>query len=95
VTLTDGQELVVDNPPTCRRDRNSRHPRAVDEHIDYHSDRYIGAVMELVTTRRGEFRRMEYLGHHDDSQQSVAGEARVMLEYRLPLSEIWWTFTTR
>jgi GTP-binding protein LepA len=31
---------------------------------------------------------MEYLGRHEESTQSAAGEARVMLEYRLPLSEM-------
>jgi len=38
---------------------------------------YIGPVMELVTGRRGEFAEMEYL---DDK--------RVLLTYRIPLSEI-------
>jgi GTP-binding protein LepA len=52
-------------------------------------DRYIGAVMELVTTNRGEFKRMEYLQHsimQDDG--SKKGEGRVVLDYRIPLSEI-------
>jgi len=39
--------------------------------------RYIGQVMELVTTRRGTFDAMEYLE-----------ETRVLLRYRIPLSEI-------
>ncbi|MCL5951307.1 MAG: translation elongation factor 4 [Chloroflexi bacterium] len=38
---------------------------------------FIGQVMDLVTARRGEFDRMEYLD-----------EARVMLAYRMPLSEL-------
>jgi GTP-binding protein LepA len=38
---------------------------------------YIGPVMELVTRRRGEVRPMEYLD-----------EQRVLLRYRLPLSEL-------
>jgi GTP-binding protein LepA len=52
-------------------------------------DRYIGAVMELVTSNRGEFKRMEYLQHsiiQDDG--SKKGEGRVVLDYRIPLSEI-------
>jgi GTP-binding protein LepA len=52
-------------------------------------DRYIGPVMELVTGNRGEFKRMEYLQHsivqHDGSKK---GEGRVLLDYRIPLSEI-------
>ncbi len=48
-------------------------------------DRYIGSIMELVTGRRGEFNRMEYL--QGESAQD-AGDARVLLDYRIPLSEI-------
>jgi GTP-binding protein LepA len=39
--------------------------------------RYIGAIMELVTARRGTFQKMDYLDEH-----------RVLLSYRIPLSEI-------
>lgn len=57
-------------------------------------DRYIGAVMELVTGRRGEFKSMEYLQQGAEGQGAErqgaerAGEARVVLEYQIPLSEI-------
>ncbi|NQW16891.1 MAG: elongation factor 4 [Chloroflexi bacterium] len=48
-------------------------------------ERYIGAIMELVTGRRGTFERMEYLqGETTDSN----GDSRVLLEYKVPLSEI-------
>ncbi|MHB1414128.1 MAG: translation elongation factor 4 [Chloroflexota bacterium] len=39
--------------------------------------RYIGAIMELVTKRRGEYDRMEYLD-----------EQRVLLTYNVPLAEM-------
>ncbi len=39
--------------------------------------RYIGAVMELVTARRGELERMDYID-----------EQRVVLSYSMPLSEL-------
>jgi GTP-binding protein LepA len=39
--------------------------------------RYIGVIMELVTKRRGTFQKMDYLD-----------EQRVVLTYRIPLSEI-------
>jgi GTP-binding protein LepA len=48
-------------------------------------DRYIGSIMELVTSRRGEFDRMEYL---QGESARDAGDARVLLDYRIPLSEI-------
>ncbi len=38
---------------------------------------YIGAVMELITTRRGEYDKMEYLD-----------ETRVMISFLMPLSEL-------
>ncbi len=55
--------------------------------------RHIGAIMELVTKRRGEYKRMEYL-------QAAAGAdaatgARVVLEYDMPLSEILVDFYDR
>ncbi len=39
--------------------------------------RYIGAIMELVTNRRGEYKKMEYLD-----------EERVLLVYEIPLGEL-------
>src|SRR5205085_10423985 len=39
--------------------------------------RYIGAIMELVTKRRGGFQKMDYMD-----------EQRVVLNYGIPLSEI-------
>ena len=39
--------------------------------------RYIGAIMDLVTTRRGEFSNMDYID-----------EDRVHLTYRMPLGEL-------
>ena len=89
VTTTDGTELVVDNPSDLPLPTEIAVIREPWMNISVIApDRYIGAVMELVTSRRGEFRRMEYLGRHEESTQSAAGEARVMLEYRLPLSEM-------
>ncbi|MDE3076986.1 MAG: translation elongation factor 4 [Chloroflexota bacterium] len=46
--------------------------------------KYIGSIMELVTGKRGEFVHMEYLD-----------EERVLLRYRLPLSEMIVEFYDR
>ena len=43
----------------------------------HHPDRYIGALMELVTGRRGEFKNMEYLD-----------PTRVKLHFEMPLGEL-------
>jgi GTP-binding protein LepA len=41
--------------------------------------------MDLVTGRRGQFMRMEYL---EPESELAPGEARVMLEYEIPMAEI-------
>jgi GTP-binding protein LepA len=90
VTGTDGTEIVIDNPaelPPPNEIAEIREPWMDISVIC--PDRYIGAVMELVTGNRGEFKRMEYLQHgiiQDDGTKK--GEGRVLLEYRIPLSEI-------
>jgi GTP-binding protein LepA len=90
VTKTNGQEIVIDNPaelPPPQEIAQIREPW-MDISVVC-PDRYIGPVMELVTGNRGEFKRMEYLQHsivQDDG--SKKGEGRVVLDYRIPLSEI-------
>ena len=62
VTKTDGTEIVLDNPaelPPPNEIAEIREPW-VDISIVL-PDRYVGAVMELTTARRGAFKRMEYL----------------------------------
>ena len=90
VTKTDGSDIVIDNPaelPPAQEIAEIREPWMDISVVT--PDRYIGAVMELVTANRGEFKRMEYLQHgviQDDGTKK--GEGRVLLEYRIPLSEI-------
>jgi GTP-binding protein LepA len=86
VLLTNGQEIVVDRPadlPDPSRIADIREPWAKVDIVT--PSRFVGAVMELVTKRRGEFLRMEYLEPEDDV---TPGEARVLLEYALPMAEI-------
>ena len=98
VMLNDGEIVYVDNP--------SRLPEKQDvaEILEPWVDlsiiapvAYYGNVMELVTTKRGVFKRMEYLqsqvagnsnGELTDSGNGVARNVRVMLEYEAPLSAI-------
>ena len=89
VTKTDGSELVVDSPaqlPPSQQIAEVREPWMNITVIC--PDRYVGAVMELVTARRGVYRRMDYLDVAGDGGATRAGEARVLLEYQVPLSEI-------
>ncbi len=76
--LRSGEERVVDNPAQMPD------PGVLEAILEpwmrisiVSPTRYIGAIMELVTTRRGSFDRMDYLD-----------EQRVLLQYRIPLSEI-------
>ena len=78
VLTTTGEILVVDNPSEMP---DPSKIEEIEEPVMQISvivpTRYIGQVMELVTTRRGIFEAMEYLE-----------ETRVLLKYKIPLSEI-------
>ncbi|PDV96614.1 translation elongation factor 4 [Candidatus Chloroploca asiatica] len=78
VLCTDGEILTVANPSEMP---DLSKIVAIEEPIVQISviapSRYIGTVMELVTTRRGIFDTMEYLD-----------PTRVVLKYRMPLAEI-------
>ncbi len=85
VTHTDGSEHVVESPadlPTPDRISEVREPWM--KLTITSPARYLGPVMELVTSRRGRFDKVEYLdrGGGDD------GDQRVVAEYAAPLSEI-------
>ena len=56
-------------------------------------NRHVGAVMELMSTRRAEFKRMEYIQGGTGQADSAAGDeekrdVRVLLEYSMPLAEM-------
>ncbi len=82
VKLPGGGELLVDNParlPAAGSIEALEEP-FVDASIIVPSE-YIGAVMDLAQDRRGEYRDMTYLD-----------PLRVLITYRLPLSEIMYDF---
>jgi len=99
VTKTNGQEVKVDNPADLPAPQEVAEVREPWMNISVISpSRYIGAVMELVTTSRGAFNKMEYLDHaRDDHDGSgpTGGDARVLLEYQIPLSEMLVDFYDR
>jgi len=86
VQLTSGEEVEVDNPadlPDPSKVAVISEPWAKIDVIT--PSRFIGQVMDLVTGRRGQFLRMEFL----EAESDVApGEARVLLEYDIPMAEI-------
>jgi GTP-binding protein LepA len=84
--LTGGERVLVDNPadmPDPSRVEALREPWAKIDVIV--PNRFIGQVMELVTARRGSFLKMEFLEPEDDVSP---GEARVLLEYDVPMAEL-------
>ncbi|MDP2675867.1 MAG: translation elongation factor 4 [Dehalococcoidia bacterium] len=86
VLRSNGQEIEVDSPadlPDPSGITEIREPWMSVSVIT--PERYIGAVMELVTGLRGGFVKMDYLDHAPNVRQ---GDRRVLLEYRMPLSEM-------
>ncbi len=78
VLKTDGEVLTVDNPAEMPDGAEIAEIEEPWMNIQIFTPKdYIGPVMELVTARRGEFDKMEYLD-----------EQRVMLSYVMPLSEL-------
>ena len=82
VTLTDGSEIIVDNPsnyPTSDLIKEAREP-IVKANIITPTE-YVGGLMDLCQDRRGTFIDMKYLD-----------QTRVELHYHLPLNEIIYDF---
>ncbi len=78
VTKTNGEQIKVDNPanlPPPTEVEQIEEP-VMDISI-FTPSRYIGTIMDLVTTRRGIFREMKYIE-----------EDRVHLTYYIPLGEL-------
>ncbi|MEA2575012.1 MAG: GTP-binding protein LepA [Chloroflexia bacterium] len=78
VTRTDGHVMVVDNPsemPDPGKIATIEEPWMEISVVT--PSRYIGPIMELVTTRRGMYKKMDYLD-----------EERVVLVYDIPLGEL-------
>ena len=86
VILSNGKEVPVSNPadfPDPSQIAEIQEPWAKIDVIT--PSRFIGVVMDLVTSRRGSFLRMEFLEPETEASQ---GEARVLLEYDVPMGEI-------
>jgi len=78
VTRTDGEVVKVDNPsdfPSQEKIEKIEEPW-MDISI-FTPTRYIGTIMDLVTTRRGTFKEMKYIEAE-----------RVLLTYKMPLADL-------
>ncbi len=82
VTKTDGSEIVIDNPAELPEPTFIAEIREPWVKIEVFTPTdYIGVVMDLVTSRRGEFQGQDYLD-----------QRRVLLTYKIPLTEILTEF---
>ncbi len=89
VRKTDGNDVVVDNPADMPEPQAIAEVREPWMRISVVAPaRHIGVVMDLVTGRRGAFKKMEYLEHGLGESVGEAGDRRVLLEYEVPLAEI-------
>ncbi len=82
IILTDGSEVLVQNPthwPPPQKTHCIMEPYVKASIMVPHD--FVGSIMELCQEKRGNFVNMEYLTTH-----------RVMLTYKLPLSEILYDF---
>ncbi|MDO8688695.1 MAG: translation elongation factor 4 [Dehalococcoidia bacterium] len=85
VTRTNGTMLVVDNPSLLPSPNEMIDVQEPWMSITIHPSRYIGPVMDMLSERRAEFVRMDYL---DVKEAAHPDRQRVMLVYNIPMSEI-------
>ena len=98
VKLKTGEEMRVESPsklPSPADIEEVREPWLTMTIVT--PDRYIGAVMELMSTRRAVFKRMEYIQGSGGGgpEQAAGGESRVVMEYAMPMSEMLAEFYNR
>ena len=97
VVMNNGQTREVDNPanfPGPQEFREILEPWV--EITVVAPNRFVGAIMELVSSRRGEFQRMEYLDTKSSQDlpkgKEPSTDPRVLLAYHIPLSEVLLDF---
>ena len=96
VVLTDGTVQDVENPsklPDPQRIAEIQEPW-IDLSVITPAS-FIGAVMDLVENRQGEYKRMEYLQQTASNGDTASDSVRVLLEYSVPLSEVLVDFYDR
>jgi len=96
VVLPDGREVRVDNPsklPPTNEIREIREP--VLNLTIVALNRHVGVIMELMHSRRAEFKRMEYIqslaqnvAQRAGDQEGDSAQSRVVMEYTMPMVEL-------
>jgi GTP-binding protein LepA len=85
VKTTEGEEVEIHNPsqlPPANKVKRIEEP--VIEALILVPEKYLGSVLKLLESRRGEQKKMEYVSSQ-----------RIFLTYRLPLNEMVFDFYNR
>jgi GTP-binding protein LepA len=93
VVKTTGEVVEIDNPaelPAPNYYTEIREPWL--EVTIIVPNRYVGGIMDLVSNKRGEFKKMDYLdtrpANTAKDTQEPSKDPRVMLVYHIPLAEV-------
>ena len=92
VVLTNGETISIDSPaklPSPNEFSEIKEPM-LDLTI-VAPNRHVGTLMELMHSRRSEFKRMEYMqggGTRRDGKEDPGDVSRVVMEYTIPLVEL-------
>ena len=92
VLLTNGNQATVHNPtqlPPVQDIDTVMEPWLALTIVA--PSRFIGAVMELLSERHGEFKRMEYMettGDEADGLHGPSTDPRVLMEFAMPLAQL-------
>ncbi|MBI4198956.1 MAG: elongation factor 4 [Chloroflexi bacterium] len=98
VVLNDGTSVGLNNPSQLLPPTHYQEVLEPWLHVTIVTPgRFVGTIMELVDSRRGVFRRMEYLqGASDTSPAGADGapasDPRLLLEFDVPLAEVLLDF---
>ena len=88
VELTTGETIMVDGPskmPETPMIQEVREPVLALTIVT--PSKHVGAIMELMHSRRSEFKRMDYI-QGAASQGAETAQDRVVMEYTMPLAEM-------
>jgi GTP-binding protein LepA len=91
VVLTNGETILVNNPsklPSPNELQQIQEPMLNLTIVA--PSRHVGAIMELMHSRRSEYKRVEYIQGigGNDGAESNTDQSRVMMEYTMPLAEL-------
>ncbi len=91
VILNSGETVLVDNPSKLPSPSDLQEIQEPILNLTIVApSKYVGAIMELMHSRRSDYKRVEYIQGYGDSGGSSksSDQSRVVMEYAMPLSEL-------